>query len=63
MEIPNRLVCITTDIGPFAVTMSFVDGHAVEMFMTDRGKSGTQLDDILYELGVTVSKMMQGEIP
>ena len=32
-----------------------------EVFITSRGKTGTELDGHLYELGVAVSKMMQGE--
>jgi hypothetical protein len=32
-----------------------------EVFITSRGKTGTELDNHLYELGVSVSKMMQGE--
>jgi hypothetical protein len=31
------------------------------VFITQRGRSGSELDDNLYELGVTASKIMQGE--
>ena len=60
--LPNRRICITRDVGPFTVSVGFDDdGNPTEVFMTGRGKVGTQLNDHLYELGVTVSKMMQGE--
>ena len=35
----------------------------VEVFITGRGKSGTDLDVELYELGVKISKLMQGDDP
>lgn len=60
-DLPNRRVCITSDVGPFAVSVGFNDGHPCEVFVTKRGKSGTDLDDILYEMGVTISKIMQNE--
>ena len=46
-----------------AVTVSFhpETGEAVEMFMSGRGKaSDNDMQNILYEMGVTVSKMIQG---
>jgi hypothetical protein len=46
------------------VTVSFhpQTGEAVEVFMTGRGKaSENSLTDALYQLGVTASKLMQGE--
>ena len=35
------------------------DERACEVFMTKRGKSGTELEATLYELGVLASKIMQ----
>ena len=69
MIVPNRRQCRTVSIGPFAATVSFLPhpdnpqlcGPPCEVFITDRGKSGSQLDEDLYELGVMVSKLMQGE--
>ena len=66
MDIPNRRPCITTDIGSgLAVTVSFhpETNQAIEVFMTKRGnKAGqSELDDAMYKLGVTASKLMQGE--
>ena len=67
MNLPNRRLCITEQVGPFAVSVGFVpDGSGewtvpAEVFITARGKSGTELDNHLYELGVSVSKLMQGE--
>lgn len=60
--IGNRRPCETESVGPFAVTVGFdLEGKPFEVFITARGKSGTQLDDHLYELGVAASKMMQRE--
>ena len=65
MNLPNRRPCVTTDIGAgLAVTVSFHPhtGEAVEVFMTGRGKaSENSLTEALYQLGVTASKLMQGE--
>ncbi len=65
MNIPNRRPCITTELGMgLAVTVSFhpQTGEAVEVFMTGRGKaSDNTLTEALYQLGVTASKLMQGE--
>ena len=65
-NLPNRRPCITQSIGAgLAVTVSFhpSTGEAVEVFMSDRGKaSDNELTNALYNLGVTASKMMQGEM-
>ena len=61
MDLPHRRETVTEDVGPFAVSVSFVEGRPVEVFMTKRAKVGTELDEILYELGVRASKIMQGE--
>jgi len=65
MNLPNRRPCVTTDIGAgLAVTVSFHPhtGEACEVFMTGRGKaSENSLTEALYQLGVTASKLMQGE--
>lgn len=63
MSLPNRRPHITQEIGPFAVTVGFKPGttQPVEVFLTKRSKVGSELDDHLYELGVAVSKLMQGE--
>jgi sulfopyruvate decarboxylase TPP-binding subunit len=44
-----------------AVTVGFDPhfGNPCEVFMTKRGKSGTELEATLYELGVLASKIMQ----
>lgn len=63
MTLPNRRPCETSDIGPFSITVSFHPdtGQPVETFFTKRAKSGTELEQHLYDLGVTASKMMQHE--
>lgn len=64
-QLPNRRPCITTNVGAgLAVTVSFCPqtGDAIEVFMSQRGKaSDNELTQALYEMGVTASKLMQGE--
>lgn len=45
----------------FAVTVGFDPqfGNPCEVFLTKRGKSGSDLETTLYELGVLASKIMQ----
>ena len=62
---PNRRPSITDEVVGdgfnFAVTVGFDPefGNPCEVFMTKRGKSGTELEATLYELGVLASKIMQ----
>ena len=62
---PNRRTSFTDEVTgegyEFAVTVGFdpAFGNACEVFLTKRGKSGTELEATLYELGVLASKMMQ----
>lgn len=64
-QVPNRRPCITTNVGAgLAVTVSFCPqtGDAIEVFMSQRGKaSDNELTEAMYNLGVTASKLMQGE--
>lgn len=66
MNLPNRRPCVTTELGMgLAVTVSFhpQTGEAVEVFMTGRGKaSDNEMQNVLYNMGVEVSKLMQKEI-
>jgi len=68
MEPPNRRPSITVEVPgegfTFAATVGFdpSTGSACEIFLSKRGKSGTALEEALYELGVQVSKIMQGEV-
>ena len=65
--IPNRRLTVTEQIGPFAVSVGFKQDHQgewtipFEVFVSARGKSGSELDGHLYEIGVAASKMMQGK--
>lgn len=65
--IPTRRATITQQIGPFAVSVGFKQDHMgewtvpFEVFISARGKSGSELDGHLYEIGVAASKLMQGE--
>lgn len=67
MSAPNRRHSVTQQVGPFAVTVGFTQDHTgawtvpFEVFITARGKSGTELDELLYEMGTTASAMMQGK--
>ena len=65
-QVPNRRPCITTNVGAgMAVTVSFCPqtGDAIEVFMSQRGKaSDNELTEAMYNLGVTASKLMQGEL-
>jgi hypothetical protein len=62
---PNRRPSITDEVigdgFDFAVTVGFDPqfGNACEVFLTKRGKSGSDLEATLYELGVLASKIMQ----
>lgn len=62
---PNRRPSITDEVigdgFKFAVTVGFDPqfGNPVEVFLTKRGKSGSDLEAALYELGVLASKIMQ----
>ncbi len=64
--IPTRRPNYTTDVGPFSVTVSFMPdkrandmcGRPVEVFISRRAKTGTELDDHLYQIGVEASRLM-----
>lgn len=60
-DLPARRVCVSEDVGPFTVSVGFVDDKPCEVFVTRRAKSGTDLEEILYQIGVTASKIMQRE--
>lgn len=62
-DLPNRRPSENAQIGQFVVTVGFHPDTGVpcEIFVAARGKSGTDIDDIFYEMGVAASKIMQGE--
>jgi|TARA_R100000353_G_C6411639_1_gene170602 hypothetical protein len=64
-KIPNRRPSWTEDVGMgISVTVSFhpETNEAVEVFVTSRGKaSDNPMQEALYNLGVQVSKMIQGK--
>ena len=66
-DLPNRRPCLTEDVGMgLSVTVSFHPdtGQPCEMFLTGRGKaSDNPMQEALYNLGVTASKLMQEEPP
>lgn len=59
--LPTRRPCVTEDTTYGAVTVSFhpKTGAPVEVFITKRLKSGTQMEAEQYEIGVTASLLMQ----
>lgn len=69
MNLPNRRPCVTEDVDAFAVTVSYLPdltkpdflGQPCEVFITKRAKSGTELEAHQFQLGVAISKLMQGE--
>jgi len=63
MPLPNRRLQISEQVGPFIVSVGFhpATNEPFEVFISQRAKSGTELDEHLYELGVAASKIMQKE--
>lgn len=63
MELKKRRPCVTarTDNFHFSISYDPETGNAVDFFIVGRGKVGQQLDEELYELSVTASKLMQGK--
>jgi hypothetical protein len=58
----TRRRSVNEDVGPFTVTVGFdAKDRPFEVFVTARGKTGTELDGHLYDIGVAVSKLMQGK--
>ena len=64
-DIPTRRTSVTESVNgegfSFSVTVGFhpTYGSPLEVFLTQRGKSGSPLELTLYEIGVAASKMMQ----
>ena len=64
-ELPNRRDSVTEEVKgvgfSLAVTVGFhpTFGHPCEIFITKRTKTGTALEEVLYEVGVATSKIMQ----
>ena len=67
VKAPNRRFSVNEQVGPFVVTVGFTQDHRgdwtvpFEAFISARGRSGTELDEHLYNIGVAASKMMQQE--
>jgi len=61
MRLPNRRQQISERVGPFVVSVGFnpKTDEPCEVFISKRAKTGTELDEHLYELGVAASKIMQ----
>jgi hypothetical protein len=69
--IPNRRPNVTERIGPFAYSLSYHRPHCphcggqqditpLELFFTMRGTIGHQMEDTLRQLGIAISRRMQG---
>ena len=64
LNVPKRRHCINERTKNFHFSVGFnKEWQPVEVFITGRGKSGTDLDVELYELGLKISKLMQGDDP
>ena len=67
VKAPNRRFSVNEQVGPFVVTVGFTQDHRgewtvpFEAFISARGRSGTELDEHLYDVGVKISRLMQGE--
>ena len=63
MTHPDRCENIITTVGPFKAAVCFdpVNGHPVAVFIVGRGTVGHHLDNHLRNLGIEISKIMQGE--
>jgi hypothetical protein len=67
VKAPNRRYSVNEEVGPFVITVGFTQDHTgawtvpFEAFVSARGRSGTELDEHLYNVGVAISKIMQGE--
>lgn len=62
-DLPNRRHCVTHEIGPVAVSVGFDprNGAPCEVFFTKRMKTGTEIETLLYDIGVEASRIMQGK--
>jgi len=51
------------EVGPFVAKINFDPdtGAAVSVFIMARSKSGSHLDDFLYDLSTQISKIMQNK--
>ncbi len=68
-DLPWRRPCITEKVDGFAVTVSYdpremLKGRIVpvECFITNRAKSGSELEEHQIKLGIAMSKLMQREV-
>ena len=65
MTLHNRREVIHERVGPFIVSIGFdpKDGRVCEVFFSKRSKPGSELDDVLYEMGTVISRYIQGREP
>ena len=59
--LPARRPSATAKIDQFYITASFDprSGRVCEVFITGRGKTGSPLNDTLYEMGLWISETIQ----
>jgi hypothetical protein len=62
----DRHVCVTEEYNGFAITVTFEDCHCgcgrqlpFSVMHTIRAKSGTDIEEVHYELSVRASSIMQ----
>lgn len=67
VKAPNRRFSVNEQVGPFVISVGFTQDHTgawtvpFEAFISARGRSGTELDEYLYDVGVKISKLMQNK--
>lgn len=60
---PSEQICLDCDGFRFVFSIGYhpETGYPCEVFISERGKPGA-LNDALYELGIAISKTLQGEV-
>ena len=63
MHLPPRREHETYELGKFTVRFGRhpITGEIIEVFIDQRGKAGTEINQFLHDLGVLISKKLQGK--
>lgn len=62
--LPTRRPCENVEVGNIVFSVGFDprSGHACELFIAKRDKSGTELEKRQMQAGIMMSKALQGEL-